>query len=83
MYVGGVRYVRTRSIPNSPEEVLALHALRIHNRTHTVYGLMAWDEPRRQLVVLGRKVRAITAELGRRGAPIPPVVADCRFCVAS
>lgn len=70
------RIVRTRSIPNVPDERLHDDLARIHHTCHTVDGLRAWDDTRRSLIDLGRKGHAIARELIRRGHPPP----DCRFC---
>jgi hypothetical protein len=71
-----MRIVRNRSIPNVDNARLAVDIARIHAAFHTPAGLAAFDGPRRNLGDMGRKGKAIAAEMIRRGMPAP----DCSFC---
>lgn len=74
-----MRVVRTRSIPNVDDERLISDRARLHQAFHTQEGLHSFDGPRREMVDNGRKGRAVTAELVRRGHPEP----SCMFCTSS
>lgn len=71
-----MRVVRTRSIPNVPDERLVDSLAQLHHTLHTPEGLRAFDSPRRTMVEMGVKARKIRRELGIRGVPVPP----CPHC---
>ncbi len=71
-----MRIVRTKSIPNVPDERLVEDIGRIHAAFHTAEGIQAFDGPRRTMQDNGRKGKAIAAEMIRRGMPAP----TCTFC---
>jgi hypothetical protein len=71
-----MRIVRTKSIPNVPDDRLTIDQARIHTMIHTPEGIAAWDQTRRGMIDQGRKGKAIAAEMRRRGM----VAADCTFC---
>lgn len=73
-----IRVVRTKSIPNVDSARLQDSLNQIHQKIHTVTGLLKWDKPRRGLVELGMKAQVIHAELLRRG--VVPEVKGCIFC---
>jgi hypothetical protein len=71
-----MRVVKSRSIPNVPDERLTDSLAQLHRTLHTPEGLHEFSDPRRTLIDLGIKARKIRRELGIRGVPTPP----CRFC---
>lgn len=70
------RIVRNKSIPNVDTPRLVGDLGILHNRFHTVEGLRAHDQPRRNLIDNGVKARLVADELRRRGEPSN----GCPFC---
>ena len=76
-----MRIVRTKSIPNVDGDRLTTDIQTMHQAFHTVAGLHEFDGPRRSMIDNGRKIKAIAAEIKRRGIPNP--TPDCTFCQAN
>jgi hypothetical protein len=73
-----VKTVRTKSIPNVPDERLIGDIDTLHKQFHTAEGLHAHDKPRRDLIDNGNRIKKISAELHKRGIPHP--IPGCQFC---
>lgn len=75
-----MRIVRTRSIPNVPDDRLITDMGRIHDMIHTIDGIRGHDGTRRSMIDLGRKGKKIAAAIRDRDIDHPHP--DCTFCAA-
>lgn len=70
-------HLKMKSIPNADTDRLLRVRLYLHDMLHTPEGLRHFDQPRRQLVNGGLRIRAISHELHLRGYCS---CNGCRFC---
>ena len=73
-----MRIVRNRSIPNVGTDRLLADASRLHEILHCKDAIRSFDGPRRQMIDLGLKLRAIRTEIVKRGGGLPNP--ECNIC---
>lgn len=76
-----MRTVKTKSIPNVPDERLTGDIVILHNGWHDVLGSGLREGSLNDARCNGRIIKAIAAEIQRRGIlhPLP----GCTFCAAN
>jgi hypothetical protein len=72
-----MRIVKTKSIPNVPDERLTDSLAQLCHAFHGA-GIVSFDGPRRTMIDNCRKIRPILAEMNKRGIPNPNT--QCSIC---
>ena len=76
-----MRTVRTKSIPNVPDDRLTGDIVTLHNSFHVAEGAGMRHGSLHDLRCNGRVIKAIAAEIKRRGITHPNPL--CTFCAAN